>query len=65
MAILDHLGEGNGPLMQLVAARLDAADVEDLVDQVEQVLAALMNVVRVFLVGGVGVRTQDLGAHDL
>ena len=43
--------------MQLVAASLDAADVENLVDQVEQVLAALVDVVGVFLVGRVLVRT--------
>ena len=65
MAILDHFGERDRRLMQLVAARLDAADVENLVDQIEQVLAALVDVVGVFLVGRVVVRTEYLRAHDL
>src|SRR4029079_17073455 len=52
VAIHDDVGEGHGPLVQLITAGLDAADVENLVDEIEQMLAALMDVVGVF--GGVG-----------
>ena len=56
---------GNRRLMQLVAAGLDATDVDDIVDEIEQVLTALVNVVGVFLVGWVVVRPEELRAHDL
>ena len=65
VAILDHVGERHWRLMQLVAAGLDATDIEDLVDEIEQVLTALMDVVGIFLVGRVVVRPEDLRAHDL
>ena len=53
VAVLDDLGEVDRLLVQLVAAGLDAGEVEDLVDEMEQVLAALVDVAGIFLVGRV------------
>ena len=53
LAVLGDVGERDRRLVQLVAAGLDAGDIENLVDEIEQVLAALMDVVGVFLVGRV------------
>src|SRR6185295_18076347 len=65
VAIRDDISERHWPLVQLITAGLDAADIENLVDEIEQMLAALMNVVGVFGVSRVAVRSQDLRAHDV
>ena len=60
-AVPGDIDEGNGLLMELVLARLDAAEVEQLVDEVEQVLPAAVNIAGIFLVLLDGVRAQEFG----
>ena len=52
-------------LAQLVAPRLDARQVEDLVDEHQQVLAARVDVLRIFLVGRYDMGAEQLGLHYL
>src|SRR3546814_17666537 len=50
--------------MQLEAAGLDLREIENVVDEVEQMLAALMDVRRVFAIMRRAERSQQLIPHD-
>ena len=65
MAILDHAVERDRFLVELVAAGLDARQIEDLVDEVEKVHAGIMDVAGVVLVRRHAVRPENLGLHHL
>ena len=62
-AILDDAGERHGVLAQFVASGLDARQVEDLVDERQKMLAARVDVGRIFLVGRHDVRAEQLALH--
>ena len=62
-AIRHHGGEVGRLLVQLVAAGLDARQVEDLVDQVEEVDAGIVDVGRILLVDRHGMGAEDLALH--
>ena len=64
-AFLDHAGERDRLLLEFVAPRLDPRQVEDLVDEHQEMLAAGVDVGRIFLVGGHGMRTEQLALHHL
>ena len=64
-AFLDHAGQRHRFLFQLVAARLDPRQVEDLVDQHQQMLAARMDVVGIVLVDGDRMGAEQLRLHHL
>ena len=51
VAILDHARERHRLLVELVAAGLDARQIENFVDQAEQVHAGIVDVVGIVLVG--------------
>ena len=64
-AILDDMQQHQRLLVELVAAGLDARQVEDLVDQVEQMLPGIVDVARIFAVGLVAHRPEHLVGHHL
>ena len=59
------MGELDRLLLELVAARLDAREVEDLVDEVEEVLARGVDVGDILLVVGHVERPEHLRLHHL
>src|SRR5579883_1014870 len=65
MAVGHHIDQRDGFLVELVAAGLDAREVEDLVDQVQEMHAGIMDVAGVLLVHRHGVRAEDLALHHL
>ncbi len=64
-AVFDDVAERQRFLVEFVATRLDARQVENFVDEVQEVLAGCMNIGRVFLVGLGGVRPEHLALHHL
>ena len=64
-AVLHDVGQRDRLLLQLVPAGLDPRQVEDLVDQHQEMLAADVDVVGIFLVGGNAVRPEQLALHHL
>ncbi len=60
-AILGDVDERDGFLVELVLARLDAAEVEQFIDEVEEVLAGAVNVAGIFLVLRHAVRPEQFG----
>ena len=65
MALGCDIGEPHRLLVQLVAAGLDAGEVEDLVDEMQEVAAAVEDVARVVAVGRIFDRAEQLGLHHL
>jgi hypothetical protein len=65
VAVLDHARERYRLLVELIAAGLDAREVEDLVDEVEQMHAGIMDVGGIVLVGRHRMRPEDLALHHL
>ena len=64
-AFLGDLHQRDGFLVELVAAGLDARQVENLVDEPEQVNAGIVDVVGIVLVGAHGVGAEQLVLHHL
>ena len=60
-AVLDDIGEADRLFVQLVAAGLDAGQVQDLVDELQEMPAALVDVAAVLLV--VGILAPDRAAR--
>lgn len=58
---LNHAGNINGFFRQFIFARFNPGKIENIVDQAEQKRTAVMDVVGVFLVAGVGKRTEIFG----
>ena len=65
VAILHHAIERHRFLVELVAAGLDARQIEDFVDEVEEVHAGTVNVAGVVLVHRHRVRAENLALHHL
>ena len=63
-AVLDDQRQGDRLLLQFVAARLYAREIEDLVDQHQQVLSARMDVGRIIAIDRHAVLAEELAFHD-
>ena len=65
MAVGDDIDHRHRFLVELVAAGLDARQIEDLVDEVEQMDAGIMDVGRIFLVDRDRVPAKNFALHHL
>jgi hypothetical protein len=65
VAILDHVGERHRFLVELVAAGLNAPQVEDFVDEVEEMHAGIVDVGGIVPVNRQRMRPEDLVLHHL
>ena len=65
VALVGDVGEPHRLLVQLIAARLDAREVEDLVDEMQQMPAALQDVAGVLGILRVLHRAEHLRLHHL
>ena len=63
VAILDDADQRNRFLIELVAAGLDARQIENLVDQAEQMHAGIMDIGGIFLVSRHRVLAEDFRLH--
>ncbi len=65
LAVLGNVGQADRLFVQIVAARLDAREIENFVDDAKQVVAARVDIAGVFPVGLAADRTEQLLFHDL
>src|SRR5690348_16388104 len=61
----DDVGEQHGLLVELVAPRFDAREIEYLINEPEQMHSRIVNITGILLVSRYLVRTENLAFHHL